>query len=415
MAPTPKILEPGIVRRDAVASRGGQVAHPPGALQRPWNDKSRKKKRQKKKTPTQGQSEIELTIYGLAGRICTVFARGATSIREVKERIQEKCGIPVHEQVLFNHDAEELRQDAMLLMKVSLAEKTPMGSADSDTASPSAASPSTASCSTAAEDSSPSRPQGMPLKADIDLLHRPVKQAEALLELSKTRTQAQVLDVFKNAGEAQQDRTVVLEAVRRNPDCIHFAAEDIRSDSQVMTAVVQKNGMLIRFASGELVNDPKLAMVAVTNNYNAYPHLPDELRDDKAIFMAAVQKERTTRQVFRFASERLRADREAVMAALAKDGLNLAFAAPHLRADSEIAIAALKQNNMALRYVAREIRCRFDVLDAAGWKTETPGIECHVPQKTSADRWLDVLSIEPALSQTMRREVPRGTHTRRMT
>ena len=58
----------------------------------------------------------------------------------------------------------------------------------------------------------------------------------------------------------------------------------------------------------------------------------------------------------RHASERARADRIVVNAAVANDGLALEFAAEELRSDPSIAITAVASQPCALEYVPAELR-----------------------------------------------------------
>jgi hypothetical protein len=65
------------------------------------------------------------------------------------------------------------------------------------------------------------------------------------------------------------------------------------------------------------------------------------------------------------ASEALRADRDFVLAAVARNGLALQCLLPHFRADRDIVLAAVAKNGRALEYASVELRANREVVLAA--------------------------------------------------
>ena len=67
----------------------------------------------------------------------------------------------------------------------------------------------------------------------------------------------------------------------------------------------------------------------------------------------------------RYASKKLRSDREVVLAAVNKDGIALEHASRELRSDREVVLAAVKQWGTALRYASKELQADEEVALAA--------------------------------------------------
>lgn len=70
-------------------------------------------------------------------------------------------------------------------------------------------------------------------------------------------------------------------------------------------------------------------------------------------------------RALRRAPEEVRRDRDLVLAAVQRDGLELEFAAPALQEDRELVLAAVRQNGRALRFAATALRKDHDVVLAA--------------------------------------------------
>ena len=71
------------------------------------------------------------------------------------------------------------------------------------------------------------------------------------------------------------------------------------------------------------------------------------------------------RGLMQHASLELRADRDFVLAAVARNGYALQHAAPQLRADREVVLAAVAQNGRVLEYASAELRANREVVLAA--------------------------------------------------
>lgn len=79
----------------------------------------------------------------------------------------------------------------------------------------------------------------------------------------------------------------------------------------------------------------------------------EKLRDDKDVVMAAIMADGT---VLQHASDRLRDNREVVMKAIAKNSTALEFASNNLRDDREVVVAAINQRDHAVKFASDRLK-----------------------------------------------------------
>ena len=66
-------------------------------------------------------------------------------------------------------------------------------------------------------------------------------------------------------------------------------------------------------------------------------------------------------QVLYYASQKLRDDKDVVLAAVTNKAIILKYASQRLRADKDIALAAVKQNKKSFSYIADELKNDEDI------------------------------------------------------
>jgi hypothetical protein len=109
-------------------------------------------------------------------------------------------------------------------------------------------------------------------------------------------------------------------------------------------AAVTQDGRALEFAPA-FQNDREVVMAAVKEIGTALLYASDDLKNDKDVVMAAVTQ---TGLALQFAPA-FQNDKDVVMAAVKQFGLALEFAT--LRADPDVACAAVKNNPNALEFV----------------------------------------------------------------
>ena len=183
-----------------------------------------------------------------------------------------------------------------------------------------------------------------------------------------------VMEVVSNNGRAleyadeyyRDDKEVVMAAVLDCGLALEYASETLRADKEVVMAAIQSNQpdeCSLKYASETLRADKELVMVAVSHDGFALEYASETLRADKEGVIAAVSREG---YAIRYASETLRADKEVVMAAVSNDGtaLNLGIS-DTLCDDKEVVMAAMSGKGVALKYASKRLRADKEAVMAA--------------------------------------------------
>ena len=103
----------------------------------------------------------------------------------------------------------------------------------------------------------------------------------------------------------------------------------------------------LEFCNSELQNDKEVVLAAVKQFGYALQYASTNLQSDREVVLAAVTQ---TGYALQYASTNLKNDREVVLTAVTKEGFSLLFANINLRNDKEIVLVAVKQNRRALQH-----------------------------------------------------------------
>ena len=104
----------------------------------------------------------------------------------------------------------------------------------------------------------------------------------------------------------------LLEELEENEYCLQHAREELQNNKMVVLMAVKKYGFNLQFASEELKNDREVVLMAVKKNYFALQSASETLREDLEIFLAA-------HFALQFASETSKRDLEFVLEAEKKN------------------------------------------------------------------------------------------------
>ena len=176
------------------------------------------------------------------------------------------------------------------------------------------------------------------------------------------------------SSELRNDRELVGIAIRRNSYALQYASEELRndkelamfalercadnsihtyalieslgdilkSDKEVMILAVNKDVDALKFASIGLKDDMELVEIAVRKKGDVLQHASDRLRDDSRLALLALESCRSSYDLVKSLSLRLRADKNFMLAAINENGLTLEHASENLRSDKELALRALE-------------------------------------------------------------------------
>lgn len=142
---------------------------------------------------------------------------------------------------------------------------------------------------------------------------------------------------------------VALAAVTDYGWVLRYVGHQMRANRDVVLAAVKSWGDSLRYASGELKEDREVVLAAVSNDGAALRHAAT-LSMDREVVMEAVGLDP---RVLEFASPDLQDDFDVVMAAVTGEdaqGVALKYASERLRSNREIVLAAVRQSTMAHSY-----------------------------------------------------------------
>ena len=157
----------------------------------------------------------------------------------------------------------------------------------------------------------------------------------------------------------QQDREIVLAAVKQNGRSLQFAPEELRRDSEIVLAAVKQNGGAFEYAPEQLQEDRKFVLAVVKLNGGALQYASEVLQQDREVVLAAVKQ---NHDALEWASEELHRDREVVLASVKHYSTLLKYGTDEWKQDRDVVLAAVKQDGGALQYASKELRQDRDFL-----------------------------------------------------
>lgn len=112
------------------------------------------------------------------------------------------------------------------------------------------------------------------------------------------------------------DRNLILKLVKINGNVL-MRVPRMQNDREIVLAAVKSRGTALNFASANLLNDYEIVLAAVKSDGLILRHLCDDLRANRDIVMSAV---RNNAQAFIYACKSLRCDREIVLLTMKNNG-----------------------------------------------------------------------------------------------
>ena len=137
---------------------------------------------------------------------------------------------------------------------------------------------------------------------------------------------------------------------------IKYASDIIKSDPELMLNAVSVNGSLLEYGSTDIKDNFDIVYVAVNQYDISYPVLQfasDRLRNNKDIVLAALA---CNGEAFKFASTELQDDEDIVNEALDNQGMQLEFVSERLQNIYEISLKAVSNESMALQFVPNKFK-----------------------------------------------------------
>ena len=151
---------------------------------------------------------------------------------------------------------------------------------------------------------------------------------------------------FRYASEEfRNDKEIVLEAIKYSYNSLKYASSKLRADREVVLTAVNFNGWAIQYATQELQNDREIVLEAVNHNRDVLSIVSPIFQDDAEIVRTAISSEEfqapfTT--ILQNASPRLRSNRNIVLQAVKRCGMEIKYANPCFFDDEEIIFTAFE-------------------------------------------------------------------------
>jgi hypothetical protein len=173
--------------------------------------------------------------------------------------------------------------------------------------------------------------------------------------------------------------------ITEKPAMLEFASATIKADKKVVLAAVEKNRLVLQFANIDvqkiiILENPSMLEFAnidvqkriITEKPAMLKFASSALKADRDAVLAAV---RQNGYALKWSSEGLKANRDVVLAAVGQYGWALCSASEDLTADRDVVLAAVGQDGQALKYASEDLTADRDVVLAAvgqdGWALES--------------------------------------------
>ena len=170
------------------------------------------------------------------------------------------------------------------------------------------------------------------------------------------------LKLLDRKNPLRNDVEIVLAAVSQDGWALEYAGKQAQANPQVVLAAVEENGYAMQYAGSALKNDRGFALRAVALDAIAFQYVAARLRDNNTVALAAVAE---NGDALEFASERLRANKKFALAAVTLNGYALRYVSEDLRNDKDVVLAAAQNHWKALQYASKDLQSDKDVMLAA--------------------------------------------------
>mmetsp|Transcript_78556 Transcript_78556/g.139368 ORF Transcript_78556/g.139368 Transcript_78556/m.139368 type:complete len:313 (-) Transcript_78556:142-1080(-) len=193
--------------------------------------------------------------------------------------------------------------------------------------------------------------------AEVTLVRLDPKFAQTIRDVE--RGQVRLSDVDE---DLQQDRDVVLAAMRHEGNSLQLVSETLRNDRDVVRVALKTRARALEHASRTLRADKQLVMDAVSQDGLAVQYASSQLLSDVDVAAAAVKQNGYSLELL---PSEIRSRRDVVILALQQQGEAFQFLADDLRNDRELVLMAVSCNSEALRWIPSTFLEEKEVVHAA--------------------------------------------------
>ena len=284
--------------------------------------------------------DLTVVVRNLAGgELCSISATLSWQICRLKQHIEQKLDIAMHEQRLLSGTCRSPLRNSLAL------ETLRDGLREPEVAH---AASATLDLLLVRLDSEWAQPIGKIISGTMCFSEAP----EELLQdrcFILTAVEARGLLLQHVPQVYRSDVEIVSAAVAENPAAMAFASHS----RSLVLAAVRCHGLALQFLSKGYREDPQIVLAAIEQDGRALPYAGKKRLQDKTIVLAAVSR---CGRSLQFAAPHLRDDRDVVLTAVAEDSLALAHASTALKDDAEVVLAAITGNWRAVQFASGRLR-----------------------------------------------------------
>eukprot|EP01080_Neovahlkampfia_damariscottae_P006188 gene6188-10195_t len=174
----------------------------------------------------------------------------------------------------------------------------------------------------------------------------------------------------------QQDKEIILEAIKLQGSALKCVVEDLKMDQEFMKKVVQispfslqysslnqhkkfvidlikENEICFFFISSELQNDSDFCLECIKRNYKCFQYFPSHFHSNKKFIKKAMLKNTKSLQ---YISEELKNSESFALELVQNDGMALEFLSSHLKNNKKIVKTAFENNFDCYCHISKEIK-----------------------------------------------------------
>jgi len=204
------------------------------------------------------------------------------------------------------------------------------------------------------------------IRLDRDILLARVARPDFAKQYANTYNDGR--NRFYVPPKLRADKEVILRILPKHPQAIECISCKLRDDPDILIAMLSNQSKasspslpshFLQHFSERLRADKDLMLKVLKHQTSSLAFCAHSLKNDKEFVSLLIEGgnesdsyggKQPASLVLRYVSQRLRADRELVLCAVSKSGLNLKHAAYPLRRDEGIVRAAVAENAAAFRY-----------------------------------------------------------------
>ncbi|MGL6120633.1 MAG: DUF4116 domain-containing protein, partial [Fusobacteriaceae bacterium] len=171
-------------------------------------------------------------------------------------------------------------------------------------------------------------------------------------------------------NESKKDKEITMLAFKSFPNSLYFADPSLKGDEEFMIEAFKINKQALKYIKKSLIedgtiiekirrididrrNNKDIVLTAVKKNGLDLQDASKELQNDKEIVLAAVTN---SGDALQYASKELQNDKEIVLAAVTNYGWGLHYASEEFKNDKDIVLAAVTKNGYALQDASEKLK-----------------------------------------------------------